>query len=90
MAAVRFDHTTLHTAQAAVQTPTDSYAAGCAIAGQLKQSTLRGLLVLSDGLSVNGSELVKGLNDTLGGDIVVTSGLAGDGTGFKRTWVLKD
>jgi len=48
------------------------------------------VLVLSDGLNVNGSELVKGLNDTLGGDVVVTGGLAGDGTDFKRTWVIKD
>ncbi len=90
VAAVRFDHTTLRTAHAAVHSPTDSYAAGCAIAGQLTQSTLRGVLVLSDGLNVNGSELVKGLNDTLGGDVVVTGGLAGDGTDFKRTWVIKD
>ena len=90
VAAVRFGQTTLRTAQAAVQTPTDSYAAGCAIAGHLKQSTLRGVLVLSDGLNVNGSELVKGLNDTLGGGVVVTGGLAGDGTDFKRTWVIKD
>ena len=90
VAAVRFDHTTLRNANASVQTSADSYAAGCAIAGQLKQSTLRGVLVLSDGLNVNGSELVKGLNDTLGGDVVVTGGLAGDGTDFKRTWVIKD
>lgn len=33
---------------------------------------------------------MKGLNDTLGGDVVVTGGLAGDGTDFKRTWVIKD
>ena len=70
--------------------PNDSYAAGRAIAAQLKQPSLRGVLVLSDGLNVNGSELVKGLNDTLGEAVVVTGGLAGDGTHFKRTWVLKD
>ena len=46
--------------------------------------------MLSDGLHVNGSELVKGLNDTLEGTVVITGGLAGDGTHFKRTWVLKD
>ncbi len=90
VAAVRFDHTTLRTAQAAVHAPTDSYAAGRAIADRLKDASLRGVLVLSDGLNVNGSELVKGLNDTLGGSVVVTGGLAGDGTQFKRTWVIKD
>ncbi len=90
IAAVRFDKTRLLTAHAAVHTPKDSYAAGRAIADNLHQPELRGLLVLSDGLNVNGSELVKGLNDTLGGHVVVTGGLAGDGTDFKRTWVIKD
>ena len=90
IAAVRFDKTRLCTTHAAVHTPKDSYAAGRAIAEQLKQPSLRGVLVLSDGLNVNGSELVKGLNDTFGGTVVVTGGLAGDGTDFKRTWVIKD
>jgi hypothetical protein len=90
VATLRFDNTPIRTAQAAVHSPHDSYAAGRAIATQLTQPSLRGVLVLSDGLNVNGSELVKGLNDTLGGDVVVTGGLAGDGTDFKRTWVIKD
>ena len=90
VAAVRFDHTPIRTAHAAVHSPNDSYAAGRAIAAQLRQPSLRGVLVLSDGLNVNGSELVKGLNDTLGDGVIVTGGLAGDGTHFKRTWVLKD
>ena len=90
VAAARFDHTALRTAQATVQAPTDSYTAGRTIAEQLTHSSLRGVFVLSDGLNVNGSELVKGLNDTLGGAVVVTGGLAGDGTDFKRTWVIKD
>ena len=90
VAALRFDNTPIRTAHAAVQSPNDSYAAGRTIAEQLKQPSLRGVLVLSDGLNVNGSELVKALNDTLGETVVVTGGLAGDGTHFKRTWVLKD
>lgn len=90
VAAVRFEKTPIRTAEAAVHSPNDSCAAGHTIAAQLKQPSLRGVLVLSDGLNVNGSELVKGLNDTLGETVVVTGGLAGDGTRFKRTWVLND
>ncbi|MGC3973057.1 MAG: FIST N-terminal domain-containing protein [Nitrospira sp.] len=90
VAAVRFEKTRLLTTHAAVHGPKDSYAAGRAIAATLHQPALRGLLVLSDGLTVNGSELVKGLNDTLGGAVIVTGGLAGDGTDFKQTWVIKD
>jgi hypothetical protein len=90
VAAVRFDKTPILTAHATVQTPRDSYAAGYEIASRLKEPSLRGLLVLSDGLNVNGSELVNGLNDRLEGTVVVTGGLAGDGTHFTRTWVIKD
>jgi len=90
VAAVRFDKTLAHTAQAAVHSPKDSFAAGATIATQLSHPALRNILILSDGLHVNGSELVKGLNETLRGAVIVTGGLAGDGTLFKRTWVLKD
>lgn len=90
VAAVRFEKTSVRTAQAIARDPKDSYAAGTAIGSQLKRPSLRAILVLSDGLHVNGSELVKGLNDTVGEDVVITGGLAGDGTHFKRTWVLKD
>lgn len=90
-ASMRFHHTAVHTAQAAVHDSEDSYSAGVAIGSQLARPSLRAILVLSDGLHVNGSELVKGLNDTIGGlPVVITGGLAGDGTHFKRTWVLKD
>jgi hypothetical protein len=89
-AAVRFEKTSVRTAQAVVRDPQDSYTAGTSIASQLNRPSLRGIVVLSDGLHVNGSELVKGLNDSLGGAVVITGGLAGDGTHFKRTWVLKD
>ena len=90
VAAVKFGKATVRTAVAVVRDPQDSHTAGTAIASQLNRPSLRAILVLSDGLQVNGSELVKGLNDSLGGAVVITGGLAGDGTHFKKTWVLKD
>ncbi len=45
------------------------------------------ILVLSDGGSVNGSELVKGINSRVQDRVLVTGGLAGDGTAFKSTLV---
>ena len=44
-------------------------------------------LILSEGLNVNGSELVRGVNAVLDESIVVAGGLSGDGTRFKQTWV---
>lgn len=46
------------------------------------------VFVLSDGLHVNGSELVRGLTDHLPEGVSVTGGLAGDGERFGETLVL--
>ena len=88
-AIVRFDQTDLRMASARAQSAGDSFAAGQDIARQLNDSRLKGILVLSDGLCVNGSELVRGLNSEVPASVVVTGGLAGDGDRFRRTWVLQ-
>ncbi len=89
VAAARFDTSTLRSATAVVGSAEDSFAAGCDIARQLADPSLRGVLVLSDGLAVNGSELVSGLNSVLPSSVVITGGLAADGDRFGRTWVLE-
>lgn len=53
----------------------------------LDQADLKGVFVLSDGLSVNGSELVRGFEALSRRKIPVTGGLAGDQDRFKETWV---
>lgn len=45
------------------------------------------VLVLSDGLSINGTELVAGMASALPEGVSVSGGLAGDGPNFGRTWV---
>ncbi len=87
---VQFDQSTVATSWAAVPSPGESHAAGESIARQLDHAGLVGVLVLSDGLLVNGTELVNGLNSVLPSSVVVTGGLSGDGDRFKRTWVIKD
>ena len=89
-AIVRFDHTDLRITSAPAQSVEDSFKAGREIARQLNDSRLKGIFVLSDGLNVNGSELVRGLNSQVPTSVVVTGGLAGDGDRFRRTWVLQD
>ena len=51
---------------------------------------LKAVLVLSDGLLVNGSELIRGLNAVLPESVIITGGLAGDGDRFKQTWVIQN
>ena len=65
-----------------------SYDVGKTILQDLIHERLRGIFVLSDGLHVNGSELVKGLRPSDRDDIVITGGLAGDSSRFKQTWII--
>lgn len=65
----------------------NSYDAGLSLIEKLPKQHLTYILVLSDGSLVNGSELVKGLNQGVDNKILVTGGLAGDGTDFKSTLV---
>ncbi len=88
VAVLRFEHTQLRTACASVSRAEDSAAAGASLAQALSGPGLRAVFVLSDGSRVNGSHLVDGINSGLSPDIVVTGGLAGDGTAFGKTWVL--
>lgn len=68
----------------------DSRDAGHTVADALYEADLRAVMVLSDGLRVNGTELVAGLSARLPERVVVTGGLAGDGDRFGHTWVLVD
>src|SRR3569833_2355760 len=63
-------------------------AAGHAIAEALAGDDLRAVFVLSEGVQVNGSELVRGRNSGLPSSVVVTGGLAGDGTRIAHTYVV--
>lgn len=87
--ATRFAKTELALASFEVKSAEDSRPVGRALAKRLlaEKPGLRAVLVLSDGLAVNGSELVRGINETLDPSVVVTGGLAGDGSRFERTWV---
>jgi len=45
-------------------------------------------MIFSEGLNINGSELVKGINSILSSSVIVTGGLAGDQADFKETIVV--
>jgi hypothetical protein len=90
VAVCRFGKTTLRSTSAPVTCAAESREAGLQLGRALVAPDLRGVLVISDGINVNGSELLNGLNEILPASVVVTGGLAGDGDRFKRTWVLHD
>jgi hypothetical protein len=88
--AVRFSSTTVRLVRKAVAGPEQSCACGEAIGQALAADDLAGIFVLSDGLNVNGSELVAGITRFVGNDVSVTGGLAGDGPDFKESLVGAD
>ena len=59
------------------------------LVSKLTKEGLKHVFILSDGLKINGSALVRGINASLHG-VSVTGGLAGDGTRFQETFVLCD
>ncbi len=86
--AIQFEKTTVKYASKVIDSAEDSFDAGKYLIETLNNDNLTHVFVLSDGLNVNGSELVKGLRDNLPDTISVTGGLAGDGASFKETLIL--
>ncbi|MCA9477224.1 MAG: hypothetical protein KC563_15675, partial [Nitrospira sp.] len=89
-AILQFEWTTVRTATASISDAAESFSVGQQLAHTLLHPDLAGILIFSDGLRVNGSELVRGMNALLPDSVIVTGGLAGDGDRFQHTWVLRD
>lgn len=88
LTACAFDHTKLRRAEVTLGPDTDSFAAGKSLALALWHTDLKHVLVFSDGLGVNGSELAQGLTAHLPPNVAVTGGLSGDGSRFGKTYVV--
>lgn len=84
---LQFEHTPIETRMVRINDFPSSYAAGQALVRKFPGNDLSYLLVFSDGSLVNGSELVRGMNEAAGYQILITGGLAGDGPDFKSTLV---
>ncbi|MGB1204230.1 MAG: FIST signal transduction protein [Chitinophagales bacterium] len=85
--AIQFEHTTYEVAVENIKNWESSYAVAKQLVSRFEQTDLRHIFVVSDGQLVNGSELVKGFNDSLSDGITVTGGLAGDDARFQKTLV---
>lgn len=90
LTAVKFDGTTVHSAWLKLDSGIGGFEAGKRLAEELPHDDLVHVLVLSDGIMINGSELVRGLSSSLPANVSITGGLAGDGSRFEKTLVLAD
>ena len=90
VAVARFARTDLAVASTPIDSAAGSAAAGARLGAALAGGLPRLVLVLSEGLTINGTDLVRGLQGSLPPDAMIVGGLAGDGDRFGRTWVLTD
>jgi hypothetical protein len=86
--AVRFDHTQVRFAREVVSDRSQARAAARALARTLDHDQLVSVFVLSDGLNVHAPDLIAGLSEAFPPGVVVTGGMAADGSEFCRTLVL--
>jgi len=90
LAVVRFAHATVASAATPIQAVEVSRSTGGKVARALAPHAPKVVLVVSDGLHVNGTDLVRGLAEGLPAGTAIVGGLAGDGDRFGRTWTLVD
>lgn len=86
--AVQFDKTTL--VQHSVEIPSvhESYKMGKELMRKFEFEGLKHILLFSEGMFINGDELIRGVVGELPEGVTVTGGLAGDNEHFKTTYVI--
>ena len=90
ISAIRFERTPFKLAATDIVSMDDSAGAGARLAQQLQAPDLKAVILLSQGVAVNGSDLIAGVVSVIGKNIPLTGGLAGDYGAFARTWTLLD
>ncbi len=85
--AIEFEKTEVVTHTVDIADMGDSEEAGINLAKRFQKEDLAHLLIFSDGLNVNGADLVKGLVNILP-KVSITGGLAGDGSDFNETFII--
>ena len=84
--AIQLEHSSLKCVKTQITKHVNSYEAGLFLKEQLKAEDLSGIFIISDGLMVEGSELVRGFNEDNIKKIPITGGLAGDAARFQNTY----
>jgi len=89
LTAIEFEKTTTKLISSQINDGSCSFEKGQKIAEALWQDDLEHVLIFSDGLNVNGADLVSGLKSKLK-NVSITGGLAADGADFKKTFVINN
>lgn len=84
---INFETTKVRKTTVDIQKTEQSFLIGRTLIQNLKHPGLKHIFILSDGLHVNGSRLLEGVNSLLPPNVSVSGGLAADGPEFKDTVV---
>ncbi|WP_439559357.1 FIST signal transduction protein [Dyadobacter sp.] len=88
--AIGFDKTSVKSSKVCLEDiQFSSFEAGKQLVDQLPKEGLQHVFVVSDGLKVNGTDLVKGMTEHLPANVTLTGGLAGDGSHFVKTVIVE-
>lgn len=85
---VEFEKTKLELHSIDITSSDKSYDLGAELIQKFETKDLIHIFVLSDGLNINGSQLVEGMRSVTPSNISITGGLAGDGAKFSETYVI--
>jgi len=86
--AVHIDNVEVELVSAKVGVAAKSRNAGEEIGKKITKMQANSVFVLAPGSEINGSELVLGLESSIGDNVSLTGGLAGDGMNFSTTYTL--
>ncbi len=85
--AIQWERSHLRVIAKDVSNMEQSHALGVQLAKELAEPNLKGIFILTDGLHVNGSEIVEGLQEVLK-EVSICGGMAGDNASFSKTLLL--
>jgi hypothetical protein len=88
--ACQLEHSQVAMAVVGIQSAEESGRAGRELVAKLLRPDLAHVLVLSDGIQVNGTSLVEGLLAELPRGVTISGGLAGDGERMRETFVYAE
>ena len=88
--AIYFHRTTIKLLSSKITSSSASYQKGVELSSALDKEGLKSVFMLSDGQNVNGTALIRGLQEHLDDHVILTGGLVGDGPHFRETLVAAD
>ena len=86
--AVKFEKSNIVYNEVHISSPEDSALAGAELIEKFEQEGLKHIYVLTEGLNINGSDLVSGLANHSSNEFSITGGFAADGFRSQKTFVL--